>query len=112
MPNAIPDIASFLGYHIYFWSNENKPLEPVHVHVSKGKPSKNALKYWINSDGSITKADPNNKIDISKKNLNKIEDLIREYSDDIIKQWQTYFQEIPRFYDNINCENSDFDEYD
>ena len=109
MPNAIPNISSYLGYCIYFWSNKNKPLEPVHVHISKSKPSKNALKYWINEDGSITNAEPSAKIDISKKDLKRIEDLIRTYSDDIINKWQTYFDISPQFY-NAHDENSDFDE--
>ena len=25
-------------YLIYFWSNENNPVEPVHVHIVEGKP--------------------------------------------------------------------------
>lgn len=24
-------------YSVYFWSNENAPLEPIHVHISEGK---------------------------------------------------------------------------
>lgn len=28
-----------------------KPLEPVHIHLCKGKPSQNATKYWILGDG-------------------------------------------------------------
>lgn len=27
--------------------NENKPVEPVHVHIAKGKPSQNATKVWL-----------------------------------------------------------------
>ena len=25
---------------VYFWADENDPLEPIQVHVSKGKPNK------------------------------------------------------------------------
>lgn len=28
----MPQIFRVAGYLIYFWSNENEPLEPVHVH--------------------------------------------------------------------------------
>lgn len=24
-------------YTVYFWSNESNPLEPVHLHISKGE---------------------------------------------------------------------------
>jgi hypothetical protein len=44
----MPNFITIFGYNIYFWSNENKPLEPVHVHISKGNPTSNATKYWIN----------------------------------------------------------------
>ena len=49
MPDALEKA---YGYHIYFWSNENEPLEPLHIHISK-TPHPNATKYWILSDGSM-----------------------------------------------------------
>ena len=30
----MPRIFRFGEYWIYFWTNENKPLEPVHIHVA------------------------------------------------------------------------------
>ena len=48
MPKALVD---FLGYAIYFWLNENEPLEPVHVHIAKGRPTANATKVWITRSG-------------------------------------------------------------
>ena len=30
----MPQIFRIAGYLIYFWPNENKPLEPLHVHIS------------------------------------------------------------------------------
>ena len=34
----MPQIFKIGSYWIYFWTNENKPLEPIHVHVSQGSP--------------------------------------------------------------------------
>jgi len=34
----MPQVFKIGSYWIYFWSNENEPLEPIHVHVSKGSP--------------------------------------------------------------------------
>lgn len=51
MPKALLD---FLGYTFYFYSNENG--EPIHIHVSKGKPSENSTKFWIKRDGVANKA--------------------------------------------------------
>ncbi len=48
----MPSIFDFMGYKIYFWSNEND--EPIHVHVCKGKQVENATKFWIGRDGIIS----------------------------------------------------------
>ena len=40
----MPQIFSIGSYIVYFWSNEGEPLEPIHVHIAKGKPEKNATK--------------------------------------------------------------------
>ena len=48
----MPNILDVLGYKIYFWSNENFSLEPIHVHISQ-HPHQNATKVWILSDGSV-----------------------------------------------------------
>lgn len=34
----MPQIFSIGSYLVYFWSNEGEPLEPIHVHIAKGKP--------------------------------------------------------------------------
>lgn len=47
----MPRIFKIGGYLVYFWSNENSPLEPVHVHVSKGIPSEGTTKIWITRSG-------------------------------------------------------------
>ena len=43
----MPQIFRIGSYWVYFWTNENKPLEPIHVHVSEGTPMANATKIWI-----------------------------------------------------------------
>ena len=45
----MPNLFTILGYKVYFWSNEND--EPIHVHISKGIPSKNAAKIWLTRNG-------------------------------------------------------------
>lgn len=42
----MPQLFRIGSYVIYFWINENDPLEPVHVHIAKIRPSANATKYW------------------------------------------------------------------
>ena len=96
MPNAIPKVRYLYGYLVYFWSDESKPLEPIHIHLCKGTPSQNATKYWILEDGTIKLE--HNKSRIPQNDLKKLEKAIKEYSMDIIKNWENYFKEAPKFY--------------
>ena len=43
----MPQVFKIGAYWIYFWLDENTPLEPIHVHVAMKKPVKNATKIWI-----------------------------------------------------------------
>lgn len=49
----MPQIFRIGSYLVYFWSNENDPLEPVHVHISEGRASANGthnlVRYGITS---------------------------------------------------------------
>lgn len=76
----------YLGYHIYFWSNENN--EPIHVHVSKN-PQQNATKFWITSD-SVEIANDTGSVD--QKDMGKILRYLRKNRDDIIVNWINYFK--------------------
>lgn len=49
----MPQIFRIAGYLIYFWSNENEPLEPIHVHITNGVPTANATKVWITQSGNV-----------------------------------------------------------
>ena len=46
----MPQIFRIGSYIIYFWSNENDPLEPVHVHIAEGRATANATKIWITKE--------------------------------------------------------------
>lgn len=58
----MPQIFKIGSYTVYFWMNENQPLEPVHIHVSKGIPSSNATKIWITKSGKCLLCNNNSKI--------------------------------------------------
>lgn len=38
----MPQIFRIGSYIVYFWSNENDPLEPIHVHIAEGRASAKA----------------------------------------------------------------------
>lgn len=58
----MPQILRIGPYTIYFWSNENDPLEPIHVHIAEGRASANATKIWITSTGKAIVANNNSHI--------------------------------------------------
>lgn len=82
-------------YVIFFWLNENQPLEPIHVHVSEGKPQPNSTKLWITSAGKVIVS--NNNARIPDKMLRRIIRAIETNSDEIIGAWIDRFGEIKYF---------------
>lgn len=81
------------GYHIYFWSNEGEPLEPVHIHISK-TPHPNATKYWLLQDGTLLQE--NNNDNIPENELKRIITYVSlERNLRLIKEkWLIHFGEI------------------
>lgn len=68
------------------YSNENG--EPVHIHVPKGKSSENSAKFWIKRDGVVLE---NNKGNIPKSDLKKIQKYICANKEIIVNRWYKYF---------------------
>ena len=91
----LPSLFSVSGYKVFFWSNEKG--EPIHVHISKGKPSPNATKIWITRNGGCILA--GNGSDIPKKELNELMEFISAQFFLICAEWKEHFKtdEI-RFY--------------
>ena len=83
LPKALLD---FMGYTFYFFSNENN--EPVHIHVSKGKPTENSTKFWIKIDSIELE---HNNGNIPKNDLKKIQKYICANRAMIIARWYEYF---------------------
>ena len=84
---------NYYGYKIYFWSNETN--EPIHVHVSKGKPSLNSTKVWLTKSGGCVLANNNSRI--PNNELNKILETITSQYFFIISMWIDTYK-----LDNIN----------
>lgn len=88
----MPQIFKLGSYWVYFWTNENMPLEPIHVHVSEGRPVPNATKIWITKSEKCSLANNNSKIPVVV--LNKIMRVIEARSAEIIAKWTEYFKTI------------------
>ncbi len=88
----MPQIFRIGSYIIYFWSNENDPLEPVHVHIAEGRVAANATKIWITSSGKALLCNNNSRI--PQRTLNNMIRYIEANSNIIINKWYAQFGEI------------------
>lgn len=91
----MPQIFRIGPYIVYFWSNENDPLEPIHVHVAEGQANANATKIWITASAKTLLCNNNSKI--PQNRLRNIMRIIEANIDTIIDLWRTHFGEI-RYY--------------
>lgn len=88
----MPQIFRVAGYLVYFWSDESKPLEPIHVHITEGEPSANATKVWITETGHCLLC--HNKSKIPKNKLKRIMDIIEARNESVKNKWYDYFGEV------------------
>lgn len=88
----MPQVFKIGAYWVYFWANEGKPMEPIHVHISEGSPTQNATKIWITSAGKCIIE--NNKSNIPCTALRNITRIIEARSDEVKKKWLDFFGEI------------------
>jgi len=91
----MPQVFKIGSYSVYFWANENLPIEPVHVHIALGTPTKNATKIWITKAGKCLLCNNNSRI--QSRILKNIIAIIEARSQDIIDKWYGFFGEI-RYY--------------
>lgn len=82
----MPNIIELLGYKIFFWANEND--EPIHVHITKGRPVANSTKIWLTKSGGCVLA--NNNSQIPKKDLSKLMDSITSNYFFIVAKWKEF----------------------
>ena len=88
----MPQIFKIGSYWVYFWADEQMPLEPVHVHVCAGRPTINATKIWITKAGGCVLE--HNKSQIPPHVLNNIMQIISARSTEIKEKWLEFFGEI------------------
>lgn len=91
----MPQVFRMGEYWVYFWTNEGDPLEPMHVHISRGHPTENATKVWITSAGKCYLCNNNSRI--PQHVLRNIMRIIEARSDEIKEKWNSYFHDI-RYY--------------
>ena len=88
----MPRVFKIGSWTVYFWANENKPLEPIHVHVSQGLPGEDTTKIWLTKAGKCYLC--HNKSQIPPKILKNIMAIIEARSEEVVQKWLDFFGEI------------------
>ena len=83
----MPRLFKIGQYIIFFWSNEND--EPIHIHITAGKPSTNATKIWLTRNGGCIVA--NNMGRIPQRDLNNLLKIIEIEYFSICNEWKAFF---------------------
>lgn len=91
----MPQLLRIGPYVIYFWSDESLPLEPVHVHIAEGRPTKDATKIWISSTGKTLLC--HNHSMIPARILARLMKIVEANSSEFTQAWIDHFGEI-RYY--------------
>ena len=87
----MPQLFKVGSYLVYFWINEDDPLEPVHVHIAQTRPSAGATKVWITRAGRCLLQ--NNNSHIPERQLRIMMSIIEARSSEIIAKWKETFGE-------------------
>ena len=91
----LPNVLRIGSYYVYFWTDEGN--EPIHVHISTGKPSPNATKLWLTKSGGCLVA--NNDSKIPEHKLNKLIEVIDDQFFYICMKWrETFGNDTLKFY--------------
>ena len=91
----MPRVFSIDQWVIYFWSNENVPVEPVHVHVALKRPVEKATKLWITRAGGCVLA--NNDSAVPPGELRGIMEIVSARHHEIVDKWVGFFGEASYF---------------
>ena len=91
----MPTILRLGRYVIYFWVDENQPVEPLHVHVALRHPVPNATKLWITSSRDVVVCNNNSRI--PEHALRRVIKAVKENIADITEEWRERFGEV-RYY--------------
>ena len=76
-----PTIFRYRGYQFFFFSREENRIH-VHVYSAEGE-----AKFWL--EPVITLA---NYYGFNTKQLNEIQEIVKEHKDEIEKSWKKYFK--------------------
>jgi hypothetical protein len=80
----MPKVFEIEGYRGFFFSNEGVPMEPIHIHVKKGRGE---AKFWVTPN--VTLAESWN---LKVSELTRAQEIVVEHRQEILDFWNRYFR--------------------
>ena len=91
----MPRLFSFGKYVIYFWVNEGMPTEPIHVHISEGRPTPDGTKIWLTQRGKTLVC--HNMSKIPRHTLSQLCRFVEANVEVIESRWMQEFGELRHY---------------
>lgn len=79
----MPVVFHHAGYRFHFFSNEGDPREPIHIHVTKGRPT---AKFWLHPEVNVAY----NK-GLPRQVLSELIAVIEARRNEIERAWNDHF---------------------
>jgi hypothetical protein len=79
----MPVVFRHNGYRFHFFSNEGNPRGPVHIHVTKGRPT---AKFWLHPEVNVAY-----NLGFSRKELAELSAIIEARREEIEGVWNDHF---------------------
>ncbi len=79
----MPVVLQYKGYRFFFFSNEDNPLEPLHIHVRKGEA---VAKFWVVPEVKLA-----DSYGMSGHELTELAQVVRDNRETIEGAWNEFF---------------------
>ncbi len=79
----MPSVFRLKGYRFYFWANEGKPREPVHIHIFKDGAE---AKFWL-----YPNVEPAYNKGFARHELRWMQKVVSERRHEIEESWHGHF---------------------
>jgi hypothetical protein len=80
----LPTVLRREGFRFAFFSDEGRPREPPHIHVSGGE---NEAKIWLEPDIAVAE-----NYGFNARELNRLVRIVREERQRLLKAWHEHFR--------------------
>lgn len=79
----MPVVFRYKGYRFFFFSNEENPPEPLHIHVRQGSA---LAKFWVEPEAAVAES-----YGMNSSELRELLEVVEQNRELIERKWHEYF---------------------